>query len=202
MPNKTLAVYWDACCFIGRIQREKDKIAELEELTELAEKEKLLIVTSTLTIVETLWGAGESEEKKKDRETVSRYFEHPWIVLRALDRRTAEQAAEIRCAHNIKAPDAIHLATALRWGVKFYHTYDDRLLKKNGLLGTPPLEIVKPRYPEDHPLFDNLQERAEERTEAETADSQEARLLRIPSAKPPASVNDQGGAMEVHSPPA
>lgn len=54
MPNRPPAVYWDACCFIARIQREPDRIADLEQLTELAEDDKLRIVTSTLTIAEVL----------------------------------------------------------------------------------------------------------------------------------------------------
>lgn len=66
-------------------------------------------------------------------------------------------AAEIRLVHGIKVADAIHIATALQWRVKSLHTYDrNHLLNKSGLIGTPPLEIIKPRYPEEHPLFDGL----------------------------------------------
>jgi predicted nucleic acid-binding protein len=159
MPSKPPAVYWDACCFIGRIQRESDKIADLEQLTTLAEDGKLLIVTSTLTIAEVLYEPGNEGPDGKKIRLISTYFEHPWIVLRALDRRTAEMAADVRVVHKLKIADAIHVATALRWKVKFLHTYDnDHLLKKNGMIGVPPLEIIKPRYPEDHPLFDSIQE--------------------------------------------
>jgi predicted nucleic acid-binding protein len=160
MPTRLPAVYWDACCFLGKIQREKDRISELDHLTKEAENKKLLIVTSTLTITEVLYGdlgKGDSPEGIKKARA---YFEHPWIVLRAVDRRTSELAADIRIAHpSLKIPDAIHVATALRWEVKYLHTYDDtHLLKKNGLIGTPPLEIIKPRTLEDHPLFASIKE--------------------------------------------
>jgi predicted nucleic acid-binding protein len=130
----------------------------LEQLAKLAEDKKLLIVTSTITIVETLRGENGPGDESKNKRLVAKYFEHPWIVLQALDRRTAELAAEIRFAHRLKTVDAIHVATALRWNVKHYHTYDEQQLKKNGLIGTPPLEIIKPRYPEDYPLFAGIED--------------------------------------------
>ena len=43
MPSgeDTTAVYWDACCFIGVISREHDKIAELEPMVDRAVAGKL-----------------------------------------------------------------------------------------------------------------------------------------------------------------
>lgn len=76
MSNKPPAVYWDACCFIGRIQREPDKIEELDHLASLAEAGKLLIVTSTLTIAEVLYEPNDRGEDSKNIKRISRYFEH------------------------------------------------------------------------------------------------------------------------------
>jgi len=161
MPSKPPKVYWDACAFIGRIQREPDKIVELEQLTELATQGKLLIVTSTLTIAEVLKepALGPSDDEKF--RSIADFFENPWIILRNVDRRIAETAAKLRITYEkLRTPDAIHLATAIRWQVVAFHTYDHKdLLKRNGLIGDPPLEIVKPCYPEKNPLFDSLEER-------------------------------------------
>jgi predicted nucleic acid-binding protein len=183
MPNEPPAVYWDACCFIGRIAREPDKIADLEMLTEQAKDGKLIIVTSTLTISEVLHEPSEELAASNKFKTINDFFDHPWIVLRALDRRTAEIAAQVRRDFALKSADAIHVATAIRWRRKVLelHTYDeDHLLKKNGKIGVPPLKIIRPRYPEDHPLFDKLPEvgtqpALEGPAEQEKGESDEAR---------------------------
>ncbi len=162
MPNDPPAVYWDACCFIARIKREKGRIEDVEQLTSLAENDKLLIVTSTITIAEVLQEPKISLPRDDGFISIKDYFQHPWIILRAVDRRTAEAAADIRRSYEgLKLPDAIHLATAARWSIKAFHTYDDRLLPKDGKIGTPPLRIITPRYPEDHPLFDTLDRKEE-----------------------------------------
>lgn len=157
MSNKPPAVYWDACCFIGRIQRESGKIADLEHLTELAGDGKLLIVTSVLTITEVLQEPSIGHDNPDAFRTISEFFEHPWIVLRGLTRRIAESAAQIRRDHHLKVPDAVHVATALAYReILALHTYDSGLLNKDGGIGTPALSIIRPRYPEDHPLFDAI----------------------------------------------
>src|SRR4051794_915190 len=114
MPNEIPAVYWDACCFIGRIAREPDKIVDLEPLTRLAEQNKLLIVTSTLSITEVLSEPSPELAAVNGFKTIQEFFEHPWIVMRAPDRRTMEIAADLRRQFGLKVPDAIHIATAIR----------------------------------------------------------------------------------------
>jgi predicted nucleic acid-binding protein len=160
MSSEPPAVYWDSCCFIARIQREADRIAEVESLTKLAEEEKLIIVTSTLTIAEVLYEPSSELAAENGFNSIKEFFENPWIIMRAPDRRTMELAGEIRLKHpKLQVGDAIHIATALRWKKRIVelHSYDARhLLILNGVIGTPPLKIVAPRYPEDYPLFDAL----------------------------------------------
>src|SRR4051794_11888460 len=103
MPSDVPAVYWDSCCFIGRIMREPDKISDLESLTQLAEKDKLLIVTSTLTIVEVFQDPSPEAATEDGFRTIKEFFEHPWVVLRAPDRKTMEIAARIRLDFGVKA---------------------------------------------------------------------------------------------------
>jgi predicted nucleic acid-binding protein len=128
-------------------------------LTEEAENGRLLIVTSTLTIAEVLYDKSDTKSTAEAiKKKIRSYFEHPWIVLRSVDRKTTEVAADIRITHkSLRIPDAVHIATAVRWRVRYLHTYDEtHLLNKTKLFGTPPLEIIKPRSLEDHPLFANL----------------------------------------------
>ena len=71
--------------------------------------------------------------------------------------RVALLARDLRLAHLIRTADAIQVATAIVAGVPVFHTYDAKLLKKDGKCGgKPPLRITEPRHPEadKQPLFE------------------------------------------------
>ena len=44
------------------------------------------------------------------------------LELKGVDRDTAELAATMRSKYRLRTPDAIHLATAVRWGADRFHT--------------------------------------------------------------------------------
>ncbi len=155
MPSNRTSVYWDACVFIDRIQGTPSRIDLLRELTSLAERGSLLIVTSTLTIAEELRNESEDFDPDRDLAQIRDFFEHEWISLRAVDRSIAEAAAKLRRKYGgLKVPDAVHLATAVSKEIPVMHTYDSRLLGYDGLHGTPKLKIKEPFHPESSPLFD------------------------------------------------
>lgn len=52
------------------------------------------------------------------------------FVVVDISRQVARKAAKIRAEFNIKAPDAIHLATALKSASKIFVTTDKRLPRK------------------------------------------------------------------------
>lgn len=56
------------------------------------------------------------------------------ITVTNMDRQIARVAAKIRAEFAIKAPDAIHLASAIESGAKVFITTDRRLPKKIGKL--------------------------------------------------------------------
>ena len=70
-------------------------------------------------------------------------------LITNLDRMVAERGRELMIAYgSLKPPDAVHIATAaVSPGVEEMHTFDDRLLKLDGLIdkadGTK-LKICKP----------------------------------------------------------
>lgn len=51
----------------------------------------------------------------------------PNLTFRAVDTRIAIRAAELRATHNLHAPDAVHVATALENGAQWLITNDHRL---------------------------------------------------------------------------
>jgi predicted nucleic acid-binding protein len=136
--------YWDACAFLGLLRAESDKLEECRKVIAEAQSGNLVIVTSTLTLAEVLWLKGKDPIPEADREKVRKFFRHAWIVMRELDRATAEQAQEVVWQHGVKPKDAVHVATALRSGVEQLDTFDGPLITLSGKVGNPPLTIGRP----------------------------------------------------------
>lgn len=152
-------VYWDACVFISKIQGDPERIDMIEELVGLAKNDKLIIVTSVITEGEVIkWPSPESTDPHPNADQlIDDFFKNPWIHRRTVDGALMGHVRRLRAAHKgLKLPDAIHVATALRYTVSCLHTYDhDDLIKRSGKLsldGKSFLRIAKPDHP-GRPLF-------------------------------------------------
>ena len=97
---------------------------------------------------------------EQQSKKILEFFENPYIVIRNLDRQTAEMAHEFTRAHGLKNMDAIHVATAVIAKVSVLYTFDSSqgkrrgLLSHNGKIGNPPLRIERPPDPHAGGLFD------------------------------------------------
>jgi predicted nucleic acid-binding protein len=154
MANPTKRVYWDACVWIALIQREKislpnggteDRETMCRMVIEAAKKGTLEILTSTFCLVEVCKAPG----SKKTSDKLTEFFENDYILLTNLDRMVAERGRELMITHSgLKPPDAVHIATAaVSPGVEEMHTFDDRLIKLDGLIDKADrtkLKICKP----------------------------------------------------------
>ena len=159
------SAYFDACMFIELLQQNKPgRLEACEALHDQAKKEKLVIVTSALTITEVdklpELGILPDEQSKK----ILDFFEHKYIVIRNLDRQIAERAHQLTRTHGLYAQDAIHVATAVSVKVPVLYTYDGKGGRRRGLLrhhlkiGNPPLRIEEPPEPSAGPLFEKKKE--------------------------------------------
>lgn len=148
MPTKERdRIYWDSCCIIDVLQRTPGQIAVLEEYITKAEKRELDIVTSAWALVEVNKFNG--PPLRSDQEAQIRaFFENPYILLRALDRRVGEKSREImRHVSKIKPKDAAHMASAALSNVSVMHTYDGDLIKASGrimMANGAPLVVARP----------------------------------------------------------
>jgi predicted nucleic acid-binding protein len=155
MATPTKRVYWDACAWIALIQREKIKLPSgaIEDretmcrmVIEAAKNGALEILSSTLCLVEVCKAPG---IKKRTSDKLAEFFENDYILITNLDRMVAECGRELMIAHCVlKPPDAVHIATAaVSPGVEEMHTFDDRLIKLDGLIGKADgtkLKICRP----------------------------------------------------------
>lgn len=175
-------VYWDSCVFIDLLSQQKpERYAACNYMQQRAENDELLIVTSAASIAEVTKLSGTSHSIEKQSKMILDYFENPYIVIRQVDRATANEAHEISRKHGLPPLDAIHVATALRAKVPVIYTYDGLkrrrkgLIKYNLLFGSNPALRIEmppdpPPPPSDGPLCD-MAEKAEktEVTQEETA---------------------------------
>ena len=108
-----------------------------------------MIVTTALTMAEVAMLPASGLLPEEEEQRIVDFFENDYIVVRPIDRFVAEKAREIIRNHRpMRAADAIQVAVALLSRVREMHTYDGRLLSKDGLMGIPPLRINEPRW--DH----------------------------------------------------
>ncbi len=167
-------VYWDACTFLGLINKELDKHAACLAVWEEAKARKTLIQTSFFTYAEVFKARCEEKAKPmteagdKDIEAV---LQQPFIEGVLVDEGIGISARRLMRQHEVckKPSDGIHLATALRLNVDEMHTYDGsdllalngKILSANGRYLTiciptpmPPPPSPPPAPPPPPTLFD------------------------------------------------
>lgn len=151
--EKKVRICWDSCVFLHRIQRTPDKIAILEQVSYAAESDKIIMVTSAFSIAEVAKLDHKKPLTTKEEKAIQEFFENDYIELVTVDRFVGELARTIVRDHSLKPGDAVIVASAILGEAMMLHTYDDKVLKKDGLIGNPPLKIEKPRLPTEQPIF-------------------------------------------------
>lgn len=153
-------VYWDACVFLEMIEEEEERRSGIEAILAEAEKGKILIHTSILTIAEVTYAKSEKNQQALDQDIEER-INALWLpsslfvlvdVFRGIVIDAQKMAREaLKNRTKIKPMDAIHLATAVRIGCAEFHTFDDfkghqeKLSKVCGLKIGPP--VMRGRIP-------------------------------------------------------
>ncbi|AFY69565.1 hypothetical protein Pse7367_1271 [Thalassoporum mexicanum PCC 7367] len=152
MPKEKVKLplhYWDTCNFLTILKGDENGLQGCIDVLNEAEKGNLLIVTSSLTLASIIKigsqkqpALPESEESRK----IELFFSHEYIVIRELERKTAELSRRIAWDFGIKAFDAIHVATAIKSKVNYFETLDEGIIAKfQGQLNDPFIEVRKPQ---------------------------------------------------------
>lgn len=140
-------VYWDTDPFLGWLQDEAAKVQLCQGTMERARAGEALIITSALTLTEVLWRKGGPRLAVDKADKLRRFFRHSYIRVVNVSRTIAEGAQDVVWNHDVRPKDAVHVATALAMKAAVLETFDDGLLKKSGLIGSPPLLIRTPLPP-------------------------------------------------------
>lgn len=149
--------------WLGLLNGEPDKKRELEIIYNSARNGQYEIWTSTFTQVEVYRYDVEANTPRPwsdvNTRKIEQFFLQPFVKIVPLDLEIGRHARQIyRETPGLKKrPDAIHLASALRWPVEAMHTYDrpDLLVLSYRFTGRSgrPLLICKPNEDSDGPLF-------------------------------------------------
>jgi predicted nucleic acid-binding protein len=149
MPSKR-TLYWDACVMLSYINRDKDRIGDLDALLAEAARNEVVIISSVLSVAEVAFAAVERTGKALDDKQVER-IDKLWApigqirlvefhVLIAEGARDIQRLGVPEGWTGLRSIDAMHLATARQEGVDAFHTYEPKLLKWAAKVGYPIIE--------------------------------------------------------------
>ena len=128
LMSDPVKVYWDACAWLGLINGEEGKKADLEFVWSKAQHGEAEIWTSAFCIAEVYRRKCEQWDglSVENDALIDSMFDQNFVKVVQLDMEIARLAKSLLRAHDkLKKPsDAIHLATAVHWDVAQLHTYD------------------------------------------------------------------------------
>ena len=120
-------IYWDSNCFIAFIGNEPDRMEVCAAILHQAETGQIELYTSCMAIVETVRIRNVGDSESNDR--IQAFFNRAFIVKMDVNIPIAHQARRLQLVTNLRARDAVHLATALFVGADVLQTYDSDLLR-------------------------------------------------------------------------
>ncbi|MFH0850166.1 MAG: PIN domain-containing protein [Candidatus Bathyarchaeota archaeon] len=120
-------VYIDSMVFIYHFEGSPKYSPLTRRILHMVESGRIKGVTSTLTVMEILVKPLRVANTSAARDYVYLVTNFPGMVLRAVDVEVAEKASELRAKYNIRAPDAIHVATSIVEEADSFITNDVRL---------------------------------------------------------------------------
>lgn len=153
MANDPQRIYLDSCGYISVIQQTAGRYEVLRDLIQDAMDGKVVLVASALVLAEVVKIHDCGDTTEADEKKIREFFENSFIKVRSVDREIATEAAVLVRKHGIKPPDAVHVATAIKFGCVCLQTYDGaskrgkKLIPLDGKIGKPPLRICEPYAP-------------------------------------------------------
>ena len=120
--------YLDTCVYIYHLEQSPLYEKKVEPYFEQLVKNKINVIASPLVLQEILAGVYKADPDKA-QEIYGLLAKFPNIEWVHYDLQIADLAAELTGNFGVRAPDAIHLATAIARDVSFFVTNDFKLPK-------------------------------------------------------------------------
>lgn len=131
----------DSMVFIYHFEDHPELGPAAGRLLRVAEEGRCRLTCSVLAMLEVL-----VVPKRRGRQDLCRLYREmfrsfPNLSMAPVESEIAEIASDLRAVHNLRTPDAIHLATALRQGATAFVTQDERLRRVSELQILPLSEV-------------------------------------------------------------
>lgn len=117
----------DTAPIIYFIERNPRYVDIMRSFFQAVQKNECAVVTSTITLLETLVVPLRHGDINLARQYRDILFKTKGHITISLFPSIAEEAARLRASHNIGTPDSIQMATAIFGGASFFLTNDTRL---------------------------------------------------------------------------
>lgn len=136
-------IYIDANILIYTVERVPPYLAVLDDFWRRVSVDGISVVTSELTVMETLIGPLKSGDTTLETLFRRALFSSPDLKLAPITLPLLERAASIRAnLPSLRTPDAIHLATCLEVGCTLLFT-NDPAFRRAGLTNTVVLSDLR-----------------------------------------------------------
>lgn len=150
--------YWDSCCCLTWLEEQTEFELCRGTLHE-ASQGNVQIRTSAFTPIEVLYLKTKGKiDKEKSKRVIEEFFNRDFIIPIVVDIPIADLARDIFLNYGVGHKDAIHVASAIYDEIPIFNTFDKNLLKKDGVIGNPPLRIIKPDIIYEDKLFETKEE--------------------------------------------
>ncbi|GIV04377.1 MAG: hypothetical protein KatS3mg015_3207 [Fimbriimonadales bacterium] len=121
--DNSRAVYWDSCVILTTLIGNHH---ELRNFLELAEEGSVLIATSQFAEIEVSY----LPDLDDDLRIIEKFFAQPYVFTLPIRKDVRIEARNLVRDLSLRGADALHVATALRWNIPAFETFDQDLLKK------------------------------------------------------------------------
>jgi predicted nucleic acid-binding protein len=138
------APYLDTNGFIYSIERIAPYQALLDPFWQEVRAQGRVVVTSELTVMETLVKPFQTQDQALEAAFRAVLFSASDVRLAPVSRAILEQAARLRASTGLKTPDAVHAATALDAGCTLFVTNDAAFRRVTGLNVVVLHELLAP----------------------------------------------------------
>jgi predicted nucleic acid-binding protein len=116
------AVYLDSCVLIDIIAKMKPFCDQMDPLIGDAETGTTVILASSMCVAEV--GASKAKFPASELDRLDDFFRQSYFEFRAVTQDIARSARALAYNHAVKPADAIHLATCIASGVRWFITRD------------------------------------------------------------------------------
>jgi predicted nucleic acid-binding protein len=127
-------IYWDSCIVLALLKKDKNWISHIRPIFKSAEDGYFKIMISVIARIEVVHTSSGDENKARNiaehRRKINAFLSRRIFVKHGVDDLLAQQAVELRRDFGLTANDSVHVATAIRHGIKRLVTTDQKLIEQ------------------------------------------------------------------------